>query len=136
MEPFRLAIRVPSPLPVEPPLVEEIKYKEYKDILFTVYFDFNSSFLNYIEKERLNKKLLELKGKTVDVIGYTDVAGTKKFNYQLSLKRAKRVAYILIANEIKVREVIGKGEHYNISPDKHCLNRRVEIKEARKGGIK
>lgn len=91
-----------------------------------VYFDYNSSYLNRTEKGKLLKKVNELQGKTVTVIGYTDHVGSKKYNDWLALRRAERVASILIRNKVNVKAIKGKGKCCYISK-KSCLNRRVEV---------
>jgi len=143
-----LAIRVPSPIqstiksqehPVvcgtceavnietSNPTILKSDNREKNNNPLIVYFDYNSSYLNRTEKEKLLKKVSELQGKTVTVIGYTDHVGSKKYNDWLALRRAKRVASILIRNQVSVKDIKGKGKCCYISSDQPCLNRRVEV---------
>ena len=99
-----------------------------------VYFDFDSDKLNSQEifqlKSFINNNLL----KKYHIIGHTDSKGTKKYNYNLSMKRALHVKEILLDIGILTDNIsiVGKGEN-NLAiptPDNapHPVNRRAVIK--------
>jgi outer membrane protein OmpA-like peptidoglycan-associated protein len=70
----------------------------------------------------------------VDVIGYTDSRGSKKYNQRLSEKRARSVAEYLERRRVMAERIVttGMGEAHpvatNDTSDGRALNRRVEIK--------
>ena len=71
----------------------------------------------------------------VNVVGYTDSTGTKKYNQKLSLIRARNVARILrelgLKDTISIGEISGKGEDDPVDKNETDIgkyhNRRVEI---------
>jgi outer membrane protein OmpA-like peptidoglycan-associated protein len=98
-------------------------------VLPAAYFQFDSY---HVSKDDIldgyTKKIKESSIDSIEVVGYTDSTGTRKYNEQLSLKRAREVARLLIerihvpAEKIRVR---GAGVSAQYSED--SLNRRVEI---------
>jgi outer membrane protein OmpA-like peptidoglycan-associated protein len=101
-----------------------------------VLFDFNSYKLKPEAKEILNQVLFFLKKadyKKIVVKGYTDNIGSREYNLQLSIKRARAVANYLISKGVEADKVeaIGFGEsnprYPNTSQEGRAKNRRVEI---------
>jgi len=114
----------PKPEVLPPPVVPEVT---------VVKFGFDSAKLHKEQKESITKALV---GKPVDapirVIGYTDSQGSKKYNLNLSKKRAKSVEKFLKSLKVKgVITVEAKGDTGLLNADKtveqHKANRRVEV---------
>ena len=114
----------PKPEVLPPPVVSEVT---------VVQFAFDSVKLQKEQKEAIKKALV---GKPTDspihVIGYTDSQGAKKYNLNLSKKRAKVVKKFLKSLKVKgVITVEAKGETVLLNADKtveqHKANRRAEI---------
>ena len=116
---------------------ENIKIEEKTEILIKkiIYFDFDKAdisdvslgkiiqFIN-INKDKIEKYL---------IIGHTDTKGTKKYNDDLSYKRAQAVKDILInlgINKVNIK-LLGKGENNLLVKTEdeiaHPANRRAEI---------
>ncbi len=92
----------------------------------TVFFDTNSSKLHKKEREKVVKLLKSFHPEEVEVIGYTDKHGSKEYNNQLALKRAKAVAKVI--KELTNAKVSIKGfGKCCYRSYKDCLNRRVEV---------
>lgn len=96
----------------------------------------NTTDLLDIEYDKLDKiynSLAKIKDKTFLVEGHTALAGTEKEQYELSLERAKTIAYYLISKGLDSKRVLyrGKGADYPIAPndteENMRKNRRVEI---------
>ena len=105
-------------------------------ILQIIYFDFDKYNLTDVSSDLINKFVEEYESKidTYLVVGHTDTKGTKKYNLELSLKRAEAVKEILIRhgiNEKKIK-ILGEGERNLLVQTndeiKHPANRRAEIK--------
>ncbi|GEM_PF-1081587 len=99
-------------------------------------FEFNSYSLKPNAYSVLDQVVEYLKGmsyKKIIVSGHTDNVGSKKYNYQLSLKRASAVANYLISKGIPKEkvEIVGYGESRPLYPnnteENRAKNRRVEI---------
>ena len=77
-----------------------------------VTFDFNSAKLD--KKDMIALDAFAIKARnvngTVEVVGHTDFVGTKSFNNDLGMKRAKAVAKYLKAAGVNVINVMGHGE--------------------------
>jgi OmpA family len=85
-----------------------------------VYFDLNSAALKAaarLKLDGLDKKSI------IDVIGYTDSKGSKKYNDSLALKRASAViSYLGVSAPIS-----GRGKCCYADPANDALNRRVQV---------
>ncbi len=101
-----------------------------------ILFDFNSYSLKPEAIKVLNsvyKYLSNIEYQKIEVVGYTDNIGSKRYNLVLSKRRAMSVADYLIARGIpeNLVEIKGMGEEnprYPNDTEQHrALNRRVEI---------
>lgn len=97
-----------------------------------IYFAFNSSFLNSASKRKLLAALDYLKGKRLEIYGYTDNVGSKKYNDWLAFRRAERIASFLKRKKIGASiKTYGYGlccyVKKNIHESQRKQNRRVEI---------
>ena len=109
--------------------------KKEKEILQIIYFDFDKYNLTDVSSNSIKKFIEEYKNKidTFLVFGHTDTKGTKKYNLELSLKRAEAVKTILIRLGISSEKIkiLGKGESKLLvqtkNETKHPANRRAEI---------
>jgi outer membrane protein OmpA-like peptidoglycan-associated protein len=102
-------------------------------------FKFDSAELTAEAKSEIDKPLERYKGKgeltqNVQVVGFTDSAGSEEYNQKLSEKRAQAVATYLESHSNitdKEIEVVGMGEshptHDNNTEVGRTMNRRVEI---------
>ena len=106
-----------------------------KNIFEIIYFDFDKSKLTTINIKEI-KDFINLNRKKIKkyiVVGHTDTMGTKKYNLDLSLKRAAAVKKILINLGIKKEniKILGEGEgKLSIKTGDeiaHPANRRAEI---------
>ena len=99
----------------------------------TVLFAFDSAQLSRHERERITELVKGLPTtSTFDLTGYTCTIGTDAYNDRLALNRAQQVAAFLTTGGLTVGGDTGKGKCCPVSTDKR-LNRRVEIRELRKG---
>lgn len=105
-------------------------------INFIVYFGTNSAVLSNNSLPQMAKVFDAIRArKTVDIVvsGHTDTAGTAIYNHNLSLRRARGVAYLLLEGGIDRRNIQvtyhGKGNPLIPTPDgvAEPRNRRVEI---------
>jgi OOP family OmpA-OmpF porin len=109
--------------------------KKEKEILQIIYFDFDKYSLTDVSSNSIKKFIEENKNKidTFLVVGHTDTKGTKKYNLELSLKRAETVKTILIRLGISSEKIkiLGEGENKLLvqteDETKHPANRRAEI---------
>ncbi len=117
---------------------ELITHSEKGNFPYIVYFDFDKYDLSNQSIKSLDKFIennINLNDNYL-IIGHTDTKGSKSYNMNLSLERAKLVKKILIKNKIDISKIKieGKGEESLaiITPDntKHPANRRVEIKRS------
>ncbi len=99
---------------------------------YSIYFDFDVYFLTAKAKSELDwlvKKLNESSIGNIEIIGYTDPKGSKKYNDNLSKKRAETVAKFLKQSEIPFVEseviIEGQGVFQDSSVDRE--RRKVEI---------
>jgi len=100
-------------------------------------FDLNSAKIKKIYYPQIKKVADILKANPklkIEIAGYTDNLGSKKYNKTLSLKRANGVKDILVSKyHISPKRIIvkGFGEEYPLVPNttstNRALNRRVEI---------
>lgn len=103
---------------------------------FIVHFRRNSSVLSSQSLAQMAKVFEAIRArKSVDIIvsGHTDAAGTSDYNKNLSLRRARAVAYFLVDGGVDRRNILltyhGKGNPLIPTPDGMAepRNRRVEI---------
>jgi len=101
-----------------------------------IYFDFDEELLSNVSinklKNFINKNNLII-NKYI-IVGHADKKGTKVYNHNLSLKRAKAVKEILVEMGIsdKLITLLGKGEEspaiITLDGIAHPANRRAEIR--------
>lgn len=103
---------------------------------FIIYFKTNSAILSIKSQPQMDKVFDAIRArKMADIVvsGHTDAAGTTKYNRNLSLRRARAVAYLLVDGGIDRRNIQvtyhGKGNPLIPTPDGMAepRNRRVEI---------
>ena len=103
---------------------------------FILYFEHDSVNLTPESRARLKKVLETIRERApvdISVVGHTDTVGKKEYNYSLSMKRAKAVASILVANGIdpSVFDITSHGKDNPLVPTGDQVpeprNRRVEI---------
>lgn len=105
-------------------------------VVARVHFDFNKATIKkeYIPVlDEVVKFLKENPNVKVRIEGFTDDIGSKKYNNELALKRAKTVADYLISNGISRDRIqtVGYGKERYIAPNNSSIgrltNRRVEF---------
>ncbi len=105
-----------------------------KIVLNNIFFETNSFQLtarSITELEKVFKVLTDERILKVEIAGYTDNAGSKEYNLQLSKKRAKSVFDYLIENGILPSRMISVGRgatnflNENISEEEKAQNRRI-----------
>jgi outer membrane protein OmpA-like peptidoglycan-associated protein/tetratricopeptide (TPR) repeat protein len=98
---------------------------------YSVFFEFDQSNLSGEEVESMRNFIRKVQSKNVvhvEVIGYADDIGSDVYNLKLSEQRAKKVAVLLVQQEISIDQISieGKGE---ISGEKTKeKSRRVDIR--------
>ena len=110
------------------------------EVLFTLHFDQGKDVLNAESEARLpailNAVLSSIRKRrstAIGVTGHTDTTAGAHFNYQLGLRRAQRVARILVAHGVDASELSVSSHGYADLLVKTPLdvaearNRRVEI---------
>lgn len=111
--------------------VKEIKNEKSSFTINNIFFDFDSDILKIestTELNRLSKFLKDNNIRSLEVIGHTDKVGSKEYNYNLSLRRAKAVQKYLLEKDEKLQiATIGKGDDEPIDSADDAKNRRVEI---------
>lgn len=103
---------------------------------FIVFFDWNSStlspeaqaivqdFANYVRANSIT---------AIELVGHTDLSGTRRYNHRLSLRRAEAVKVLLIALGVTQATIktFGKGESAPLVPTpdgaREPQNRRTEM---------
>lgn len=107
-----------------------------EDAKYLVFFDFDSSKVDAGGASVVDSVAAEIKKqniKAVNVIGYTDTSGSKKYNKRLSAKRANSVRDALVARGIDANLLMidSKGEDNLMVPTadevREPANRRAEI---------
>jgi len=81
-----------------------------------VAFDLGKFEITIINKDRLLKEITPLcknKAYTIDVMGFTDTAGTESQNVVLSIKRSREVVEFLIANGCNNTTYVGYSSANN-----------------------
>ncbi len=109
---------------------DDVKTYDPLCVLATVRFDLNRAELNPGERQKLTSKVIEplkrVKNPILHVHGYTCRLGTKAYNDELAMERAKGTAAFLEANGIKPVMVIGEGKCCYVSEDP-SENRRAVV---------
>jgi outer membrane protein OmpA-like peptidoglycan-associated protein len=105
-------------------------------VRFILYFEHDSVDLTRESQALLQKVLGTIRDRApvdVSVVGHTDTVGKKKYNYDLSLKRAKAVASILLGKGVDPSslDITSHGKDNPLIPTRDQVteprNRRVEI---------
>lgn len=107
--------------------------------VFSVYFQFGKSELNFRQADEMLAKIQKLDPSRIEkfeIFGYTDDVGKSDFNHKLSTDRAKAVQSYLnakgITNEIAI-SITGKGQimieddALDNLPEARSQNRRVDV---------
>jgi len=103
---------------------------------FILYFEHDSDKLTAKSRAILKNVLMKIRDRApvdISVVGHTDTVGEKKYNYALSLKRAKAVASLLLGEGIdpSVLDITSHGKDNPLVPTGDQVseprNRRVEI---------
>lgn len=106
-------------------------------ILKNIFFDFDSYSLTPQSKTELNRALKLIKANEllrIEIAGYTDNIGTKKYNQELSNERAKSVFDYLVNKGVNQTKLSFKGYGAtnflkdNDSEEGRAENRRIEFK--------
>jgi len=105
--------------------------------LDNIFFELEAFKLKDASKVELNQILLFMESNplmVVEIGGHTDASGSLKFNYDLSLQRAKSVKTALVQRGIKAHRILIKGYgmskplNSNITDSDRASNRRTELK--------
>ncbi len=103
---------------------------------FILYFQSDTIRLTRASTARLEEILRAIRKRgpvDVSVVGHTDTVGTRKYNYRLSLERARTVAAMLTARGVdrSILEIASRGEDDPLVPTGDEVpeprNRRVEL---------
>lgn len=103
---------------------------------FIFYFNLGESELTDESRARLRDAARTIRERfpvDVSVVGHTDTVGDKRYNYQLSLKRARSVAALLSAEGVDpaIMEITSHGKDNPLVPTGDQVpeprNRRVEV---------
>lgn len=100
-----------------------------------ILFDFNSSRLTPVATAALQGSVDKLKGKAIELAGFTDAIGGEGYNTRLALKRAEAVRDYLVGQGIPAAAIQLRGQGLccyvsaNDSDESRRLNRRVEIRQ-------
>jgi outer membrane protein OmpA-like peptidoglycan-associated protein len=103
---------------------------------FILYFEHDSADLTPESQALLKKVLGRIRARApvdISVVGHTDTVGKKKYNYALSLNRARAVASILLGKGVdpSILDITSHGEGNPLVPTGDQVseprNRRVEI---------
>lgn len=101
-----------------------------------ILFATNKANLSPEAKEELKAfaiQMSDLPDTDITILGHTDNTGSASVNEKLSLKRAKAVADLLMANGISADRIVYEGHSYNepiadnATEEGRAANRRVEI---------
>ena len=105
-----------------------------KIVTRNIYFEFDSYSLNNDSKKFLSiisDWLITNTFKSIEIAGHTDDIGSKEYNYELSLKRAKSVFDFLLKKNPTIKNLIYKGYGSSIPIKSNYIgpdNRRIEFK--------
>ena len=111
---------------------------KYDKLLHIIYFDFDETSISESSKRAVETFLKNNRNYIYEylIVGHTDTKGSKKYNLNLSIKRANVVKDIFVENKVDTSKIkiLGEGEESLaiVTPDntKHPANRRVEIKKS------
>lgn len=132
-------IKAPAPEDVMPPVTAvttPMAPMAPEDAKYLVFFDFDSSKVDVGGMSVLDSVAGEIKKQNisaVEIVGYTDTSGSKKYNKRLSSKRANAVRDGLIARGVpaSLLRVDSKGEDNLMVPTadevREPANRRTEV---------
>ncbi len=105
-------------------------------VLFILYFKHNSTVLTEESLAMVPDVMRTIRERApvdISVVGHTDTIGDRPYNYQLSLKRAKAIAALLIAKGVdpSILEITSHGKDNPLVPTGDQVheprNRRVEV---------
>ncbi len=116
--------------------------KQQMILKYMVHYDFNRS--NFIKSEQfildtLLNNLVKQPNASIVIGAYTDCIGSYKYNYKLSVKRAKSVVNYLVKHGVNKQRILANGysKKFNVIPcatkankqnrKGQLLNRRAEI---------
>jgi outer membrane protein OmpA-like peptidoglycan-associated protein len=119
----------PAPTAAPAPLASQARS-------FRVFFEFDKASLSR-EAERIVREAADAYRRTgtarVEVVGYTDLSGTRQYDLGLSQRRAQSVRAALVAQGVPVNSITqrwrGKDDPLVATPDgvREPQNRRVDI---------
>ncbi len=102
-------------------------YKEPMKIVIKD-FKFDSHILTDFQKEIIISNLNEIElAKKIEIIGYTDIKGSDKYNLKLGLLRASEVASFILSKDNKLNLIIKSKGFNEITNQEANYLRRVEI---------
>lgn len=107
---------------------------ETQTSLTNVLFDFNQHVLTRAAQQSLVDMMPMLKGRTLELAGFTDSIGGEKYNDRLALARANAVRTFLVTQGLDASVLTMTGEGIccyvapNNSDESRHRNRRVEIR--------
>jgi outer membrane protein OmpA-like peptidoglycan-associated protein len=121
----------------EEPKEEKIPvYVPSGEVVETLFFDFNSFFMDNADRAKLNKVIRKMKmdkSLRVSLVGHTDTSGTEKVNTEVSAMRAKRAMIYMLSMGISEDRIEHKGVRdmqpiaSNATREGRMKNRRVEV---------
>jgi len=132
------SIDLPDPVP---DVISTPIQKKSVPNIETIYFDYESSWLNQKAKNELQKVIDLMKANPKSVLecgGHTDSKGTDSYNQWMSDRRAKRVIDYLVQGGISKSRISGKGygekklvnqctDQVSCTDAERAINRRVEF---------
>ena len=96
-----------------------------------MYFQFDSDELELGENDKLLQFVGQIAGKElmrIDLNGFADDIGEDSYNLSLSVKRAKRIALLLLDKGFPINRISMKGNGELRDGSEKSKNRKVEIK--------
>ncbi len=103
---------------------------------FILYFEHNTAVLTGKSRVLLSNMIQTLRERRpvdISVVGHTDTVGDRQYNYQLSFKRARAVADLLVAQGVdrSILDITSHGKENPLIPTGDQVheprNRRVEV---------
>ena len=103
---------------------------------FILYFEHNTAVLTGRSRVLLSNMIQSIRDRRpvdISVVGHTDTVGDRQYNYQLSFKRARAVADLLIAQGVdrSILDITSHGKENPLIPTGDQVheprNRRVEV---------